>query len=322
MSLSIELQTVGGPEVFATVNTVVPDPTPEEVQVRQTTIGVNYVDIYHRKGLYPLPQFAAVLGVEGAGVVVAVGTNVANFHVGQRVAYAATPPGSYAETRNIPQGCLIGVPDDLSNRLVGSSMLRGLTAQMILRRVHSVSAKEFVLVHAGAGGLGQLVSRWATQLGAIVIATVGSERKIAIAKNAGAKAVFLHSDPNWAKKVIEFTGGQGVHLACDGIGGNMLKQTIACIRPFGTLANLGQPAGAVPPLHVEEIGSIKLSQPSVIAYIKNIADYRLAATDLFSALRSGLINAIGAEYALTDAALAHTELEAGRTTGSTILLPT
>lgn len=321
MSLSIEMREAGGPEVLTVIQTDIPDPGPNEVQIRHTTIGVNFVDIYYRQGLYPLPKPPVVLGVEGSGVVIALGSEVTAFHVGQRVAYAATPPGAYAEIRNIPQSNLIGLPDDISERLAGSSMLRGLTAQMILRKVHPVCERQFVLVHAGAGGLGQLITRWAKQLGADVIATVGSEQKIAVAQAAGADKVVLHRYSNWVDDVKAFTGGQGVHLACDGIGGTILKQTFACVRPFGTVANLGQPAGPIPPLHVEEIGSIKLSRPSVIAYVKNSSDYQLAANDLFTALRSGLTNPIGSEYSLKEAAQAHKDLGNARTTGSTILLP-
>jgi NADPH:quinone reductase len=324
MSVAIQMQAFGGPEVLNAVEVDVPPPGPGEVQVRQTVIGVNFVDIYHRTGLYPLPKLPAVIGIEGAGMVAAVGPGVTTFKTGERVAYAGVPPGGYAECRNIPEPRVIKIPDALSDKVAGSSMLRGLTAHMLLHKVYPVRKGEFVLVHAGAGGLGQLVIRWAKRLGATVIATVGSQAKISLAQAAGADKVLLHNDADWPAAAKEFAEGRGVHFACDGIGGEMLAQTFASVRPFGMVASVGQAGGAIPPVDVNDLGparSIGLSRPSVVAYTSDPTLYRPAAADLISALGSGLVTTIGAEYPLREAARAHKDLESGRTTGSIILLP-
>ena len=322
MPREIQMQRVGGPDVLVVAEVDIPDPGAGHVRIRHSTIGVNFVDIYHRAGLYPLPSLPAVLGVEGAGVVEAVGDGVVDLPPGDRVAYAGTPPGSYAEVRNIPRSRLVRLPDDISERVGGSTMLRGLTVHMLLRKVHPISAGDFVLVHAAAGGLGQMLTRWAKRLGAVVIGTEGSKGKFDIAREAGADTVLLRDASNWPTTVRELSDGKGVHLAVDGIGGDNLARTLATVRPFGTVASVGQAGGPVPPLHVDELGPVRsasLSRPSVIAYANDPALYRRAAEELFAVLGDGLVNPIGAEYPLSEAARAHADLEAGRTTGSVIL---
>jgi NADPH2:quinone reductase len=324
MSLAIQMQAVGGPEVLKAIDIDVPSPGPGEVQVHQTVAGVNFIDIYHRTGLYPLPQLPAVIGIEGAGTVAAVGTDVTTVRAGDRIAYAGVPPGGYAERRNLPETRVIKIPDGLSDKVAGSSMARGLTAHMLLHKIYPVREGEFVLVHAGAGGLGQFMIRWAKRLGATVIATVGSQAKIGLAEAAGADRVLLHTDAGWPAAATAFAEGRGVHFACDGIGGETLGRTFASVRPFGMVASVGQAAGAIPSVAVGDLGparSIGLSRPSVSAYTSDPALYGPAAADLFAALGSGLVSAIGAEYPLREAARAHEDLEAGRTTGSIILLP-
>lgn len=324
MALVIEMEAVGGPEVLRAVDANVGAPGAGEVQIRQATIGVNFIDIYHRIGLYPLPRLPAVLGVEGAGTITAVGAGVTSVQIGDRVAYAGVPPGGYAELRCLPQARVINLPDDISERVAGSTLLRGLTAHMLMHKVHLVAEGQFILVHAAAGGLGQLLTRWAKLLGATVIGTVGSASKIAMAEQAGADRVVLHTSADWPAEVKAFSEGRGVHVAYDGIGGATLGRTFASVRPFGLVASLGQAAGEIPPLCVDELGpvrSISLSRPSVVAYTSDPALYRPAAADLFAALRDGLTNPIGAEYPLHEAARAQADLEAGRTTGSVVLLP-
>jgi NADPH2:quinone reductase len=324
MSLAIQMQAAGGPEVLNAVDVDVSPPGPGEVQVHHTVIGVNFIDIYHRTGLYPLPKLPAVIGVEGAGMVAAVGAGVTTVRAGDRIAYAGVPPGGYAERRNLPESRVIKIPDALPDKVAGSSMVRGLTAHMLLHEVYPVRRGEFVLVHAGAGGLGQFMIRWAKRLGATVIATVGSQAKIGLAEAAGADRVLLHTAADWPAVAKEFAEGRGVHFACDGIGGETLARTFASVRPFGVVASVGQAAGAIPPVAVSDLGparSISLSRPSVVAYTNDPALYRPAAADLFAALGSGLASAIGAEYPLREAVRAHQDLEAGRTTGSIILLP-
>ncbi|OKO91506.1 alcohol dehydrogenase [Bradyrhizobium sp. NAS80.1] len=324
MSLTIQMQAIGAPEVLVAVDVDVPPPGPCQVQVRQTAIGVNFIDIYHRIGLYPLPHLPAVIGVEGAGVVEAVGPEVSGIEVGDRVAYAGLPPGAYAERRNLPDARVVKIPERISDRVAGSAMLRGLTAHMLLHKVYSIQPGDFVLVHAAAGGLGQFLTRWAKRLGATVIATVGSEAKIGPAEAAGADLVVLHTASDWTDTVKRASGGLGVHLACDGIGGEMLARTFASVRPFGVVASVGQAAGPVPAVDVSQLGPVRcisLSRPSVIAYANDATLYRPAAADLFAVLTDGLPSNIGGEYSLREAARAHSDLEGGRTTGSLILLP-
>jgi len=324
MSLAIQMQATGSPEVLAIVDLDVASPGPREVQVRQTVIGVNFIDIYHRLGLYPLPQLPAVLGVEGAGVVGAVGPDVSGIEAGDRVAYAGLPPGGYAERRNLPAARVVKIPEGVSDKVAGSAMLRGLTAHMVLHKACAVQPGDFVLVHAAAGGLGQFLTRWAKRLGATVVATVGSEAKIGLAEAAGADLVLLHTASDWPDTVKRVSGGLGVHLACDGIGGDMLARTFASVRPFGVVASLGQAAGPIPPIDVSQLGPVRcisLSRPSVIAYTNDATLYKPAAADLFAVLSDGLASVIGAEYSLREAARAHSDLETGRTTGSVILLP-
>lgn len=322
MSVAIVISQPGGPDVLKAIEITLNEPGPDEVQIQHEAIGVNFVDIYFRSGLYPLSSSPTVPGFEGGGVVTAVGHNVRAFTPGDRVAYTGNPMGAYTTLRNIPASRLIKIPDGVTIRTAGSSMLRGLTAHMLLHKVRKVKAGDWLLVHSAAGGLGQIVTRWATMKGARVIGTTGSAAKVNIVQDAGAAEVLLHTDAAWAETVREITEGRGVHLAIDGIGGNMLAATLGVVRPFGIVASLGQPAGPIPPVRVEDLGfarSIALMRPSSIAYADDADLYIQGASDLMAALQNGLENPIGAEYSLTQAAKAHADLEAGRTTGSVIL---
>ncbi|ACI08473.1 quinone oxidoreductase [Klebsiella variicola subsp. variicola] len=322
MPAAIIITQPGGPEVLRTTDIAIKAPGPDEVQIRHEVIGVNFVDIYYRSGLYPQSSSPAIPGFEGGGIVTATGINVRAFAQGDRVAYTGNPMGAYAEIRNIPASRLVRIPMNIDIRTAGSSMLRGLTAHMLLHKVRNVREGDWILVHSAAGGLGQLVTRWATMKGARVIGTTGSAAKVKIAQAAGAKEVLLHTDAAWADKAREISDGRGVHLAVDGIGGTMLSTTLSVVRPFGTVASLGQPAGPIPPVRVEELGftrSIALMRPSSMAYADDAELYAQGARALISALQNGLINPVGAEYPLTHAAEAHADLEAGRTTGSVIL---
>lgn len=322
MSICVMMNGPGAPDVLHAADINIAAPGPGEVRLRQSVIGVNFVDIYYRTGLYPLPRYPAVLGFEGAGVVDAVGPDVTSVSPGDRVAYHGMPLGAYTEIRLLPADRLVKLPDAVSERVAGSTMLRGLTAHMLLHKVHTVSRGEWLLVHAAAGGLGQLVTRWAKRMGANVIGTVGSAAKITQAIAAGADEVLLHGDEQWPKRAMQIADGKGVHLAIEGIGGDMLARTLGAVRPFGVVASLGQPAGPIPAVRVEDLGfarSLGLVRPSSIAYSSDPVLYRRGTSDLLAALGDGLVNPIGAEYPLRDAACAHADLEAGRTTGSVIL---
>jgi NADPH2:quinone reductase len=272
---------------------------------------MNFVDIYHRKGIYPLPAYPAVLGVEGAGIVEAVGTGAVELKPGDRVAYAGAV-GAYAATRLIPAARAIRLPDDIPSRLAAASMLKGMTAYMLLTQTYKVAPGTIVLVHAAAGGLGAILVQWAKRLGATVIGTVSSAQKAVLARK--------HADV--VGEVKRMTGGRGVDTAYDGIGGSMLSKTIQCLRPFGVAATIGQAGGPIPPVAVEELRPGKsLAHPSIIAYVADLDSYTAAAKAVVEILRSGITATIAGEYALPDAAKAQQLLEKGRAAGSLILVP-
>jgi NADPH:quinone reductase len=323
MAEIVRLRAPGGVEQLEVTQAELPPPGPEEVRLRQTAIGVNFIDIYQRSGLYPLPS-AAIPGVEGVGVVAAIGAEVTELSVGDRVAYAGAPVGAYASERNLPAWRAVKLPDGLSDEAVASSFVKGITAHMLLRRIYPVGAGTTILVHAAAGGLGQLLTRWASCLGAKVIGTVGAEAKVAIARAAGAHHIIIGRDVDFAKAVSELTDGRGVDVAYDGSGGATLKRTLGCVRPFGVVASIGQAAGPIPPLDVEELGprrSLILARPSVMAYMNDVEDYRRAADAVLAALASGELEGTGTAYRLREVAQAHADLEEGRTSGALYLKP-
>jgi len=322
MSVAMAMTRAGGPDVMQPIDINVGSPGPQEVLISQSVIGVNFVDTYFRSGLYPVATLPAVLGFEGSGRVVEIGKAVSHLRLGDRVAYTGGPIGAYAESRLLPESRLVKIPDALSFEVAGSSMLRGLTAHMLLHKVHATKRGDWILVHAAAGGLGQIVVRWAKRLGANVIGTVGSVGKVALARTAGADFVLLHTDGNWAEETVRLSDGKGVHLAIDGIGGTMLNQSLRVVRPFGTVASLGQPAGPIPPVRVEDLGftrSISLIRPSSLLYANYPQLYEAGTAELLKMLEDGMVTPIGARYPLREAARAHADIASGKTTGSVIL---
>jgi NADPH2:quinone reductase len=314
----------GGPEVLSVLEHEPPPPAAGEIRLRQAVVGVNFVDVYHRTGLYPLPQLPAVPGVEGAGIVDEVGPGVEGLAVGDRVAYAGLPVGGYAEVRNLPATRAVRLPAGVDERTAAAAMLRGVTAHMLLTRVAPVGPGTVVLVHAAAGGLGLLLTQWARRLGATVVGTVGSPAKAELARAAGAHHVVVHGEADVASEVRRWTGGAGVDVAYDGIGGETLRRTLDAVRPFGTVVSLGQASGSLPDLALTELGpgrSLSLARPSVLAYAADVVAYRAAAAALFAALEDGLRVRIGAELPLEEAARAHALLEGRATTGSVLLRP-
>ncbi|WP_414474338.1 quinone oxidoreductase family protein [Microvirga sp. M2] len=313
----------GGPEALRLDTVELPPPGPGEALVRQSFAGVNYVDVYHRTGLYPLPQVPAVLGVEGAGTVAAVGPGVDSVAVGDRVAYAALPVGAYAAERLVPAERLLRLPATVSEQGAAGIMLRGVTAHMLLHRTYPVGPGTTILVHAAAGGLGLVVTQWAKLLGATVIGTLGSAEKAGIARAAGLDHAILYRETSFVEAVKELTGGRGVDVAYDGIGASTLLETFDAVRPFGTVASVGQAGGPIPPIEVAQLGprrSLSLSRPSVFGYMTDLDAYRTAATALLSLLEQGRIDVrVEAVYPLADAARAHADLEGRRTTGSILL---
>jgi NADPH2:quinone reductase len=317
------MKAVGGVEGLEVTSRAPEELGPKLVRVRHEAIGVNFIDIYHRTGLYPL-TLPAVLGVEAAGVIEELGEDDAGFSVGDRVAYAGAPVGAYATERTLPASRLVKLPDNIEFRDAAASMLKGLTAHMLLTRTYAVAPGATLLVHGAAGGLGSILVRWAKHLGARVIGTAGSPAKADIALAYGADHVVVGRDADVVSQIAALTDGIGVDYAIDGIGGDMLLKTLSCTRRFGTVASIGQAAGPIPSLAVEEIGpirSLSLARPSVMAYVSDLPAYRQASEALFGLMQKGISAEIGGEYALANAAEAQSDLEAGRTTGSLLLIP-
>jgi NADPH:quinone reductase len=323
MARVVLMRKPGGTEALEVAEVAIADPGSGEIRIRQTAIGVNFVDIYYRAGLYAAPATPAVLGVEAVGIVMAVGPGVATLNVGDRVAYAGAL-GAYASERLLPAWRAVLMPSAMPDDVAATALTRGITAQMLITRVHPVGAGTAVLVHAAAGGLGALLTKWAKRRGAFVIGTVSSAAKAAIARQAGADHVIVGRDADYAREVAALTNGAGVDVAYDGIGGSTLLKTFDCMRPFGAVASIGQAAGPVPPLSIEELGprrSISLARYSVMRYMADPATYQRAAAEVMAALAAGIAQDIGARYGLADAAAAQADLEAGKTTGCSVLIP-
>ncbi|MBW9055578.1 quinone oxidoreductase family protein [Rhizobium mesosinicum] len=293
-----------------------------EIKIRHQAIGTNFLDIYHRKGLYALPSYPAVIGVEAAGVVEEVGGDVTGFSPGDRIAYGGPPAGAYSSTRIMPAERAIRLPDTVSAKAAASSLLKGMTAYMLLKKGCNVGDGSTVLIHAAAGGLGSILVRWAKSLGATVIGTVGSSEKAALAASYGADHLIVGRGADIVAEVKRLTDGNGVDVAYDGIGGDMLVKSIRAVRPFGTAITIGQAAGPIPPVAVEELRPGKsLSHPSIMAWCADVGRYRKAAEAAISAMERGIVCEIAAEYGLADVAKAHEEMETGRSAGSILLLP-
>jgi NADPH2:quinone reductase len=306
------------------VDVEVGDPGPGEAQVRNHAIGLNYIDTYYRSGLYPSPLPGGI-GLEGAGVVTAVGPDVTNLKVGDRVAYATQPQplGAYAELRNMPAAALLKLPRNVDFETAAAMMLKGLTAQYLLRRTYKVQKGQTILLHAAAGGVGLIATQWAKALGVTVIGTAGSEEKAALARKFGADHVILYRQENVVERVREITNGAMVPVVYDGVGKDTFEASIDCLQPFGLMVSFGNASGPVPPVPLTVLkGSLYLTRPSLMPHTANRANLDEMAADLFKVVGSGKVKIeIDQRYELADAVRAHRDLEARRTTGSTILLP-
>ena len=323
MAEIIRLKAPGGAEQLELAQAELPPPAADEIRLRQTAIGVNFIDIYQRMGLYALPD-AKIPGVEAVGIISAVGADVQGFKVGDRIAYAGAPVGAYASERNLPAWRAIKLADTLSDDVVASSFVKAITAHMLLNRTYPVARGTVLLVHSAAGGLGQLLTRRASHLGATVIGAVGSEAKADIARQAGARHVIVGRDADFARIVGELTEKRGVDVAYDGVGGTTLLKTLACVRPFGVVASIGQAAGPIPPVDVGDLGprrSLSLARPSVMAYLNETEAYHLAAKAVLAGIENGVLTVAGQSYPLSEAARAHADLEAGVTSGALYLKP-
>lgn len=319
----IRIHQNGGPEQMRWEEVTVVEPGPGEVRVRNTAIGLNFIDTYHRSGLYPMP-LPMVLGSEGAGVVEAVGPKVKEFKVGDRVAYAQ-PIGAYAEVLIRPVARLVKIPAGIKDETAAAMMLKGMTAWYLCRRTYRVKKGDTIVVHAAAGGVGQILCQWAKHLGATVIGTVGSDEKVALAKKVGCKHVVVMSREKLSERVKAITKGKGVPVVYDGVGKDTFVESLDCLQPRGIMASFGNASGAVPPVNIgilAQKGSLFLTRPTLVNYTSSREDLLTAARELFAVVKKGAVKiAVNQRYPLREAAQAHRDLESRKTTGSTVLLP-
>ena len=327
MTHAIRIYQAGGPEVLRWEEIEVPAPAAGEATVRHEAVGLNFIDIYHRAGVYPVPLPSGI-GMEGAGVVTAVGGGVADIDVGDRVAYASgplDPVGAYAAARNIPADRLVKLPAGIDCKTAAAMMLQGMTAEYLLRRTYRVQAGDTILIHAAAGGVGLIVCQWAKALGANVIGTVGSDEKAALARAHGCDHPIVYTRENFTERVKEITGGKGVRVVYDSIGKDTFMGSLECLQPLGMMAFFGAASGPVPPFDLgllAKMGSLFITRPTLFTYTAQRADLLAIAGDLFDMVVSGKVKIeVNQTYALKDAAQAQIDLVARKTTGSTVLLP-
>jgi len=323
MPYAIRIHQTGGPEQMRWEQVEVGKPGPGEVLVRNTAVGLNYIDTYQRTGLYPLP-LPLTLGNEGAGVVEALGPTVKEFKKGDRVAYAG-PVGSYGEFVIRPAARLVKIPSGIDDKTAAAMMLKGMTAQYLLRRTYKVKKGDTILVHAAAGGVGQIACQWAKHLGATVIGTVGSDEKVAVAKKAGSKHVIVLTKEKFTERVKEITKGKGVPVVYDGIGKDTFADSLDCLSPLGLMVSYGNASGPVTqfnPAILAQKGSLFLTRPTLATYTATREDLLRTARELFDVVKKKIVKIpINQTYPLREAAQAHRDLEARKTTGSTILIP-
>ena len=325
MPRAIRIHRPGGPEAMRFEEVTVGQPGPGEARLKQTAVGLNYIDVYHRTGLYPLPSYPAVIGMEGAGVVEAVGPGVTEVAVGDRVAYADAPPGAYAEARLMPAHRLVKLPAAISDRQAAAMMLQGMTVQYLLRRTFQVRKGDWVLFHAAAGGVGLIACQWLKHLGATTIGTVGSDAKAELARAHGCHHVINYRNEDFVAKVKELTGGAGVHVVYDSVGKDTFDGSLDCLAPRGLMVSFGSSSGPVPPFDLGILsrkGSLYLTRPTLMTYNARRDDLVACAQELFDLVGKGIVTIeINQTYPLAAAAQAHRDLEDRKTTGSTILLP-
>lgn len=325
MSKAIHINAYGGPEVMNVVDVSHDAPKAGEALIRQSACALNYIDVYMRSGLYKLPTLPAGLGLEAAGVVEAVGEGVTDVKVGDRVAYVTQPPGAYAEARVMPVDRIVKLPDSIQEKTAAGMMLKGLTAQYLLNRTYSVKKGDTILMHAAAGGVGLIVCQWAKHLGATVIGTVGSEEKAELARAHGCDHTILYRRESFKDRVRELTDGKGVNVVYDSIGKDTFMDSLDCIKPLGTMVTFGNASGPVPAIEPGILGakgSLYLTRPTLFTHIAARKDLVEMTHDLFSVVGNGHVKIeINQEYPLADVVQAHIDLEARKTTGSTILVP-
>jgi NADPH2:quinone reductase len=322
---AIVVHEIGGPEVLKFEDVEVPAPGPGQALVRHRAVGLNFVDIYVRSGVYPAPSLPYTPGTEGAGVVEAVGPNVNEVRVGDRVAYVGGPLGSYSEARVMPARALVKLPDKIDEKTAAAAMLKGLTAEYLVNSTYAVKAGDTILLHAAAGGTGLILSQWAKHLGATVIGTVGSDEKAKIAAAHGCAHTINYSREDFVARVNEITGGKKVPVVYDSVGQTTFMKSLDCLQPRGLMVSFGQASGVVPPFSINILsgkGSLYLTRPTLATYTARREDLEGAARKLFEVLASGAVRCeVKRTFKLADAAAAHRALGDRETTGSSILLP-
>ena len=325
-SRTIQIRAFGGPEQLELVTLPVGEPGPGEIRIHHHAVGLNYIDVYQRSGVYP-NALPLSLGMEGAGVVEAVGEGVTHLAVGDRAAYASAPPGSYAERRVMPAKCVVRLPDAISFETGAAMMLKGLTVQYLLRSTQpqgGLQAGDFILFHAAAGGVGLIACQWAKAMGLQMIGTAGSDEKCALARQKGAAHTINYRSEDFVARVKDITGGAGVKVVYDSVGADTFMKSLDCLRPFGLIATYGNASGKVPPLDIGVLaakGSLYVSRPTLFTHIATRERTQAMADDLFAMVTSGAVDIpVDQRYALEDVAQAHRDLEARKTTGCSVLL--
>ena len=320
----VKIKEQGGPEVMQWEKIDLPKPEPSQIKIKHTAVGLNYIDTYHRSGLYPLSTPSG-LGMEGAGIVEEKGSEVSDLSVGDRVVYAAPPPGSYSEARLMPADRAIKIPDEISDETAASIMLKGMTTQYLIRRTFKVEKGHKVLFHAAAGGVGLIATQWLKSLGATVIGTVGSEEKALLAKDNGCDHTILYREQDFVKKVKEITDGEGVNVVYDGVGKDTAEKGLDCLAPLGYMVIFGNSSGNAAPVNPSVLmakGSLFLTRPSLMNYTAKREDLVKTANEVFDVVKSGNVKVnIGARYNLKEVIQAHIDLESRKTSGSIIFNP-
>jgi NADPH2:quinone reductase len=324
MPKAIVIHQTGGPEVLSFEEVEVAPPAPEEVQVRHTAVGLNFLEVYFRTGAYPA-KLPSGLGNEAAGIVAAVGRKARGFRVGERVAYVSNTPGAYSEVRNLPASRLVKIPKGISDETAAAVILKGLTAHYLLRRTYRVKRGETILVHAAAGGVGLILCQWAKALGVTVIGVVSSDAKAQLARKHGCKHVLISGRDDLVASVKQLTQGAGVPVVYDSVGKDTFMESLDCLRPLGMMVSYGNASGlppAVSPMELSKRGSLFLTRPTLFSYIGTRKELDAASRELFAAIRKKVVKVrIDQRYPLAKVADAHRDLEARRTTGSSVLLP-
>ncbi len=325
MTIQIEVHETGGPGVMKVADRDVAAPAAGEAQIRQSAIGINFIDVYFRSGLYPAPQLPFTPGMEGAGEVIAIGEGVTHVAVGDRVAYAAAPVGAYAEMRNIAAERLVKIPEGVSDDQAAAMMLKGMTARYLLRVTHRVEPGQTILFHAAAGGVGLIAGQWAKHLGATVIGTAGSAEKIELAKANGYDHVINYNTEDFVERVAELTVGKGCDAVYDSVGKDTFPGSLDCLKPLGMWASFGQSSGPLPEINLAILaqkGSLFATRPTLFNYVATREALEETANDLFNVVASGAVNiAINQTYDLSDVVQAHEDLEGRKTSGCSLLRP-